>query len=304
MSRSSFTRSVHTACLVLTLCGAAVSAESGLQPVGDEAFDLMARFFDYEAAPLDARASDLRATPHGSLQKLVFTGKDRRRVPAHLELPLHGQPPYACVIVIHGLSRSKEFWWSFGTTTEGKHKDRLVGKRVAVLGLDLPMHGERAAEGDYLDPARLLHDSSGAGLRDLFTAAVVEHRRAVDLLFERADIDSTRIGVLGYGFGGSVAFALAAVEPRVRTTVACVPPTVRDAVSVRAAQNYAPRVRRPFLLLMAANSPHSTKADADELRALLPGPDAELKVYTSDDRLPIWYVGDAVGWFEMHLGLK
>jgi hypothetical protein len=34
---------------------------------------------------------------------------------------------------------------------------------------------------------------------------------------------------------------------------------------------------------------------------LLAASPAELKVYTSDDRLPIWYMGDAVGWFVTHL---
>ena len=264
----------------------------------------MTRWLEYEASPTDMRSSDLRATSNGRLQKIVFSGRDARRVPAHLELPLHGQAPYPCVILVHGMSRSKEFWWSFGTTTEGKHKDRLVAEGFAVLGLDLPMHGERAAEGDYLDPAQLLRAGAGERLRDLFAAAVVEHRRAIDVLYERADIDSNRIGVLGYEFGGSVAFALAAVEPRLRTAVACVPPTVHDGLSVRATQNYAPRIQQPFLLLMAANSPYSSRADAEQLHALLPGADAELKVYTSDDRLPIWYVGDAVSWFAAHLGLK
>ena len=276
-------------------------SQTPMQPLGDEAFAVMSRWFEYTSTTAAARADELRDTAHGRVYKLVFDGVGSQKVPAHLELPLLGEAPYPCVILIHGMSRSKEFWWSFGTTTEGKHKDRLMAEGYAVLGLDLPMHGERAAENDYVDPATLLQAKDDSGLRDLFTESVVEHRRAIDVLWARADIDSSRIGVLGYGLGATVAFALAAIEPRVQATVACVPPTVRDGLSVRATQNYAPHIQHPFLLLMAANSRHSTPEDAEQLRNLLPATSAELKVYTSDDRLPIWYVGDAVGWFMSHL---
>jgi dienelactone hydrolase len=296
---------IRPSLLVFALAGLLAAAparsQEPLRPMGDEAFAVMTRWFDYEPTPSAMRVDAMRETANGRLYKVVFNGIGTRRVPAHLELPLHGTAPYPCVILVHGMSRSKELWWSFGTTTEGKHKDRLVAEGFAVIGLDLPLHGERAAENDFLNPATLLQVGAESRLRDLFTGSVVEHRRAIDALWARTDIDSSRIGVLGYGFGGAIAFALAAVEPRLRATVACVPPTVRDALSVRATQNYAPRIHSPFLMLMAANSHTSSAADAEQLRALLAAAPAELKVYTSDDRLPIWYMGDAVGWFVTHL---
>jgi dienelactone hydrolase len=276
-------------------------SQPALTPVGDETFAAMERWFDYVPGIPETRSHELRTTERGRVEKLVFRSAGARPVPALLELPLEAQAPYPCIILIHGISRSKAYWWSFGTTTEGKHKDRLLAEGFAVLGLDLPLHGERAAENDYVEPSSLFADGSESPLRDLFTDSVVEHRRAVDVLWERTDIDSTRIGVLGYGFGASVAFALAAVEPRIQATVACVPPTVRDPLSMRATQNYAPRVRSPLLMLMAANSRTSSPADAEQLHALLATTQAELKVYTSDDRLPIWYVGDAISWFLTHL---
>ena len=281
------------------------SQESGpqepLRAIGDEAYATMVRWFDYEPQSSETRTSLERDTAQGRVYQIVFNSVGKRQVPAYLELPLNGEPPYPCVVLIHGMSRSKEFWWSFGTTTEGKHKDRLVGEGFAVLGVDLPLHGVRAAEGDYVDPATLLTRGAESRARDLFRDSVVDHRRAIDALWGRADIDSTRIGVLGYDFGGSVAFALAALEPRVQASVACVPPTIRDGLSVLAAQNYAPRIDKPFLMLMAANSRTSSPEDAGQLRKLVSVPSAEMKIYTSDDRLPIWYVGDAVSWFTTHL---
>ena len=292
---------VAAAALLTIAARVAAAAPDALVPLGDEAFAVVERDLAYDAAPLAARTDTLRQTPNGRLYRVVFDGGRGHRVPAHLELPLHAQPPYRCVILVHGLSRSKEYWWSFATTTEGKLKDRLVGEGYAVLGLDLPRHGERAPEGDYADPRRLLVGDAGAGLRDFFRDAVVEHRRALDLLEARADIDSSRIGVLGYDIGASVALALSALEPRVGAAVACVPPTMRDGLSLLATQNFAPRVRQPTLLLMAANSKTAAPTDGETLHALLANEASELKVYTSDDRLPIWYVGDAVGWLATHL---
>jgi dienelactone hydrolase len=277
-----------------------VLSQSTLAPVGDETFAAMARWFEYVPGTPETHSHELRTTERGRVVKLVFRSAGARPVPALLELPLEAQAPYPVVILIHGISRSKEYWWSFGTTTEGKHKDRLLAEGFAVLGLDLPLHGERAAENGYADPASLFADGFESPLRDLFTNSVIEHQQALDVLWERADIDITRIGVLGYEFGASVAFALAAIDPRIQATVACVPPTVRDPLSMRATQNYAPRVRSPLLMLMAANSRTSSAADAEQLHALLAAP-AELKVYTSDDRLPIWYVGDAISWFVTHV---
>lgn len=277
------------------------AAAQALEPVGDEAFALLSRWFDYASSPTEPRADELRPTPQGMLYKIVFSGGRDRRLPAHLELPLHAQAPYPCILLIHDMSRSKESWWSFGQTTEGKLKDRLVTEGFAVLSLDLPLHGERAVENDFLDPGQLLRDQAEPQLRDMFVDGVIDQRRALDALATRSDIDTERIGVLGYGIGGSVAIALTALESRVRATVACVPPTVQDGLSVRAVQNYAPRVHTPVFLLTATNSRTSSTADGEQLADLLDGVDTEHKIYTSDDRLPIWYVGDAVTWLSARL---
>ena len=284
------------------LVGLAAASAQDLEPLGDEAFQLLQTLFEYDAVPLDARADEVRQTTHGRLYKVVFSGDGQHRVPAYLELPLLTEAPHPCILLIHGMTRSKDYWWTFGNTTDGKHKDRLVAEGFAVLALDLPLHGERLSENDYQDPWSLVTDARQRRLRELFVQAVIEHRRALDYLATRPDIDSRRVGVLGYEFGANLAFALTAMESRVGTAVACVPPTERDKLSLWATQNYAPRLGdRPFLLLMASKSQTGTPADGEHLRALMAAPAQALKVYHSDERLPIWYVNDAVHWFVEHL---
>jgi dienelactone hydrolase len=281
-----------------------LAVTAGAEPIpalGDEAWQVRLRQFAHEPTPAALRVDELRSTPNGTLHKLVLTGARGRRVPGYVELPLHAEPPVPVVVVLHDLSRGKEHFWSFGQTTEGKLKDRLVGAGTAVVGLDLPLHGERAAENDFLDPAQLVRDDNLPRLRDLFVDAVIDHLRLIAVLGARADIDSTRIGLLGYGAGANVALAVAAVGGGDSPVVACVPHTVRDPFSVWSAPTYGARLRSPVLLLMAANSRTGSPQDGEQLRALLGSADVEYKVYTSDDRLPIWYVADTVTWLDARL---
>lgn len=277
----------------------------GAQPpraVGDEAWQVMRQSLEVDRAdPLAPRSSPVGAADAGRVERVVFTGARAARVPAQLETPIHTTPPWPCVLLVHGLSRSKEHWWTFGSTTEGKLKDRLVAAGFAVLALDLPLHGERLVDNDYQDPRTLLEEGRTARFRELFADGVVDHRRALDYLATRADVDTARVGLLGYELGGAFAFCLAAVEPRLRAAIACATPAVDDGLALHAPQSHAPRIRRPFLMLMADNSRTSTRDQAEALFGLVGAAAKELKVYHSDDRLPIWYVGDAVDWLSGYL---
>ena len=55
--------------------------------------------------------------------------------------------------------------------------------------------------------------------RDLAVADVVAVRRALDLLAERPDVDSDRLGLVGYSAGARTGAVLAGVEPRLDALV-------------------------------------------------------------------------------------
>jgi pimeloyl-ACP methyl ester carboxylesterase len=55
--------------------------------------------------------------------------------------------------------------------------------------------------------------------RDSWIAAVVDLRRAVDLLVARADVDPARIGYVGHSYGAQWGAILSAVDDRVRAAV-------------------------------------------------------------------------------------
>ena len=84
---------------------------------------------------------------------------------------------------------------------------------MAVFAMDMPLHGDRLAENEFENPRNLIEKELRQRYRELFIQAIQENRRGLDYLMTRADIDSTRVGVLGYGLGASMALYMAAVDP-------------------------------------------------------------------------------------------
>lgn len=295
----------------LTLCLAmgmsmgedADASDGPLGVIGDEGYQLLERLFEYdEDVPLDARVLESRDTTHGRRHKIVYRGLWRSRVPAYLEIPSGVGPPYPCVVLLHKLTDSKEQWWPVIDTLEGRHRSRLVSEGMAVFAIDMPLHGDRLAENEFENPRILIERELRQRYRELFIQAVQENRRGLDYLIARGDIDATRIGVLGYSLGASMALCMAAVDPRVKAGVAAAPPAEPDRLSVRAVQNYAVRLRdQPFLLLAGNFDPWTTPEATRQLYELLNTPTKDLKEYHSDHRLPIWYINDSVNWLVTYL---
>jgi dienelactone hydrolase len=133
----------------------------------------------------------------------------------------------------------------------------------------------------------------------------VEHRRAIDYLATRPEIDAGRIGVLGLSMGGMITFALNACEPRVRASVAGVTPLniwgPRE-LAVVSPFTFARGVgKRPFLMLMGRTDPSYSAAEAELLLEMIEGRPKQLLFYDSGHRLPEEYVARARQWFEDHL---
>lgn len=291
---------ILTLCLAMgiSMCDDASASDGPLGVIGDEGFQLLERLFEYDDdVPLDALVLESRDLTHGKRHKILYSGLWRSRVPAYLEIPHDVGPPYPCVVLFHKLTDSKEQWWPMIDSLEGRHRDRLVSEGMAVFAMDMPLHGDRLAENEFENPRNLIEKELRQRYRELFIQAIQENRRGLDYLMARGDIDSTRVGVLGYGLGASMALCMAAVDPRVKAGVAAAPPTEPDPLSVRAIQNYAGRLRdQPFLLQTGTFDPWTTPEATKQLYELLDTPTKKLKEYHSDHRLPIWYINDSVDW--------
>lgn len=277
-----------------------------MTPIGAEGFAVLREFFRYDdSVPLEARQVDRIAGPGFVREKHVFRGIRDSRVPAYLALPTTGTAPYPCVILLHGIGGSKEGWWEEEASHSGRLlTDGLLAAGFCVLALDAEYHGERLGNNDYESAAVFTFERGWMQrTRDMIVQSVVEHRRAIDFLETRDDVDTSRIGVVGYSMGGMMTFLLTAMEPRVSTAVACVPPLVREDHSPVAMHNYAPRIEtQPFLLLVAEeDAANTTPEEARRLHDLIASPTKEIGFYEGGHLLPPAWTQRARTWMEASL---
>jgi dienelactone hydrolase len=139
-------------------------------------------------------------------ERLFYASINDHRVPALLTYDPDTPSPRPVLIIQHGLHSSKDdprladlsaAWAPFG---------------FACLTIDAPLHGERA-DGD-LDLMQLLGHPY-TGLR-FVVQNVVDLRRGVDAVEERADLDAGRLAYVGFSMSAFLGVQFVALEPRVR----------------------------------------------------------------------------------------
>ncbi len=274
------------------------------KPIGEEAFGVLKAFYDYDAEiPLDAHVIELRNSELGARKKVVFRSARGILVPGLVEVPEGVEPPYPCVLLMHGWYGSKDSWWR----PEGGLCKALLEKGYAVFALDAQGHGDRIAENGY-HPINMYTEPDNPNCKNYSTArevmayTVVDYRRGLDYLATRGDIDMERIGLLGYSMGGFQAFALTATEPRVKLAVACAVPTLLCHDVVLSPSNYARGIGdTPFCMLMGRTDGVCGEAHAREIYALIEGPNTELHLYDAGHKLPVEFVADAIAFVAAHL---
>jgi predicted esterase len=283
------------------------SAEDRLEitkrPLGDEAFQLLKLVYAYDRdIPLEARVVGKQDLSHGTRERIVFRVGDSWVV-AYLGIPKSGSSPYPCVLALHGIGGSKEGWWEQDNFSHGGNlTNALLKQEIAVLALDAPYHGERTYSNNFESATIMVFERGWMNrLRNMMVQSVVECRRTIDYLETRADIDASRIGLIGYSLGGIQAFPLTALETRIKVAVTCVT-SVTNLDQNGGDPVYAPRnfVRglggRSFLMHMGRNDPTCTVEDAKRIFDMIPGSSKELVFYDSGHRLPVEYVTKAAQW--------
>ena len=284
-----------------------VSAEEA-QPyprISEEAYRARVPFFEYSAeVPLEARIVREWDEKETLRQKIVFRGAQGFLVPGYLEFPKDVKKPAPLVLLMHGWSGSKENWWEDGNYINGGEvRKGLLKRGFAILALDAPTHGERSNEIDYLHVN--VYNDPGAPPRqnyfnftEIFLQTVKDYRRALDYVAGRGDIDMRRIGLLGYSMGGMDTIYLLALEPRVKTAVACVPPLKGLGNGPTAPVDYTWGVKgKPLLLLMGKKDGfYDVPGVNASYKAYIESPKSKLIWYDHDHKLTNVYVKDALDW--------
>jgi predicted esterase len=133
--------------------------------------------------------------------------------------------------------------------------------------------------------------------------SVIEYRRAIDYLASRSEIDTSKIGIIGYSMGGMMAFNLTAVDPRIKVAVASVTPILKERHSAMAVHNFASSIaNQPFLMLMGNTDERNyTKEEAQQLHDIIISKTKRLVFYESGHQLPGEWTTTATEWMKEYL---
>lgn len=187
---------------VAALAGCGGGASAPRDPLERDARTM----FGYDSGrPLAARERRLPDAEGLSVTGVTYVGGEGQRVPAVLASP-PGAQNQPCVVFMHGYLGSKE-----DAEPLARPMKRLG---VSVFALDAAYQGARSSteiRRVIRDPVRLVA---------LYRQTVVDMRRALDYLDTRQECDPERLGVVGLSFGGVAGLLTAAVDDRVRSTVA------------------------------------------------------------------------------------
>ena len=221
-----------------------------------------------------------------------------------------GAGPFAGLVLMHGLP---------GNAEQMTFTGQLLARHGAVVvALDAPF-ARRGGSPLQFTPA----DSAEQ------VQLITDLQRAVDLLVARPDVDASRLGYVGFSYGGAMGALFVGIEQRLKTGVLVVPDGglvthytgPEDATGSFAALTCAQRRRwlesmipiEPIKYVGIA-SPTPILVQSGRQDVLVPPPDAtRLQEAVGDPKTILWYDAghslttqasrDRVSWLHDHLGM-
>ncbi len=153
-----------------------------------------------------------------TLERLVLDLNGIEAVPAYLVRPLT-DGPYPCMLYNHAhggdyILGKDELIRGRDLLQEPPYAQTLAEKGIATLCIDAWLFGERRGRTESAQFKDMLWHG-----QVLWGMMVFDSLRAMDYLCSRPDIDSTRIGTIGLSMGSTMAWWLAALDPRIKVCV-------------------------------------------------------------------------------------
>jgi len=186
--------------LLVVLLAVAVSPRAQVDDIQN-----LKHLYDYDSTqPLDMRDSLMYEENGVRVHDISYASPRSGRVTGYLVEPA-GKGPFAAILFGH---------WGPGTRTEFLPEATLYAQAGAVcLMIDNP----------WVRPTPWRRSLQGVGHaaadHDLYTQAVVDLRRGIDLLTSRPDVDPGRFAYVGHSYGAQWGAVLSAVDDRVKAAV-------------------------------------------------------------------------------------
>lgn len=184
--------------LLLISCCAVISAQQ-------QSLAELRGMYDYDRK-MSLDINEIRVIDRGNvrIRDITYASPKGGRVTAYVVEPKR-KGRFAGVVFGH---------WGYGARAEFLQEAIQYAKAgVVSIMIDYP----------WVRPAPWRRDvppgTQAEGVRDVWMAAVIDLRRAIDLLETRADVDPNRIAYVGHSVGAQWGAILSAIDDRVRAAV-------------------------------------------------------------------------------------
>ena len=271
------------------------------RPVSDELFAAYRRSYDYDRTQLDARIEHMDTAESWIRQRVTFTAAyGGERVIGYMFLPRIGRPPYQTVVYYPGAG-------AIGNALDappGPQPNAFLTKSGrAVL---FPIYKSTYERRDALAAGNWYPNASNF-YREHVIMWAKDLRRALDYLFSRPDVDTTRLAYHGNSWGGYSSGIMLAVEPRFRAAILQCPGLAFERPQPEVDQvNFLPRIRIPVLMVDGRYDAifPLERSSLPMFRLLGTSPDQKKQVVVDSGHCPPTdvFVSEALAWLDKYLG--
>lgn len=218
-----------------------------IEPVPDEVFAIYRNQFLYDKTDLNASIDELiDSLDEWTMETVSFDAAyGDERVTAYLYIPKNSPPPYQTIIYFPGVGAvyterdlgtlSWTIWFI----------DYFMKSGRAVM---LPVYKGTSFRNDGLT-SEMSNVNRSHQFTDWLIAWTKDFSRSIDYLETRADIDTSKLGFLGWSWGGEIGGVIPAVEKRIKVNLLVLGGFTGTAYPEADPVNYVSRINVPVLML-------------------------------------------------------
>jgi len=273
------------------------------KPVDDKTFALYLNQFKYDKKPLEPKVEETIERDSWKAEKVTYdAGYGNERMQAWVYKPKDVDPPYQTIIYFPGssLNLSKKIDPDKINKTAGGIDFILKSGRVLVYPVYKGTHERHGELNLDLQVETVLY-------KDHVVMWGKEFSRTIDYLESRSDIQSDKIGYLGWSWGGFMGGIIPAIEKRVKAIVLNVGGMAMTRALPEVDQlNYIPRVTQPILMLNGKYDMYiPVETSQKPMYDLLGTPtrDKKLIIYESGHLVPPTdFIKETLLWYDHYLG--
>jgi dienelactone hydrolase len=272
------------------------------EPVPDNVFMIYKNQFLYDKIELDAVVKERDDSPDDwIIEEVAFNAAyGNEKVIANLYLPKNALPPFQTLIYFPGIHAIYQKHIDLRETESSI--EYIVKNGRAVM---YPVYKGTFERNDGLS-TQMSDANYSHQYTDWLIAWTKDFSRSVDYLETRADIDTSKLGFIGWSWGGEVGGIIPAVEKRLKLSILIVGGFSGKAYPEADIINYLPRISIPVLMLNGkydAYRPYETnlKPFLDYLGT--PDKDKRLCLYETGHFIPKnEKIKETLGWLDKYFG--